>query len=390
MTTRTNLSRVAERGALKRRDRPYWHLIRRGCFVGYRPGTGQAAGLWRARAYDEERRRYVEKALGNFAEVDARDRFAEAKSAAEAFATRIERGGQPQTDTKVKTVSDACVAYAKENPEAAGRFRRYVYDDQIGGLLLVKVRKRHLEDWRSRLEAVPALVSRNKDGIRTTRPRAPSTINRDMAMLRAALNKCIPRGEPNTAAAWHEALFSIKNADGRRTLYLDRNQRRALLDEIGVEAGPFVRALCLLPLRPGAVAGLSVKDFDRRTGELTIPKDKEGERRLILVPAAATTLFIEQSRDKLPSAPMFMRSGGKRWDRDTWKKPISKAASAAGLPEGTTAYTLRHSTITDLVIAKLPVLTIAQISGTSAAMIEKHYGHLVGDAARDALATLAL
>ena len=87
---------------------------------------------------------------------------------------------------------------------------------------------------------------------------------------------------------------------------------------------------------------------------------------------------------------MFMRSGGKRWDRDTWKKPIAKAALAAGLPEGTTAYTLRHSTITDLVIAKLPLLTIAQISGTSAAMIEKHYGHLVGDAARDALATLTL
>jgi hypothetical protein len=51
---------------------------------------------------------------------------------------------------------------------------------------------------------------------------------------------------------------------------------------------------------------------------------------------------------------------------------------------------LRHSTITDLVSAGLPLLTIAQISGTSAEMIERHYGHLASDAAVKALGKLAL
>jgi hypothetical protein len=50
----------------------------------------------------------------------------------------------------------------------------------------------------------------------------------------------------------------------------------------------------------------------------------------------------------------------------------------------------RYSTITDLVRAGLPLLTVAQISGTSAAMIERHYGHLVGDAARKALAGVTI
>jgi hypothetical protein len=36
------------------------------------------------------------------------------------------------------------------------------------------------------------------------------------------------------------------------------------------------------------------------------------------------------------------------------------------------------------------LLTVAQISGTSAEMIERHYGHLVRDAAVEALAGLAL
>lgn len=388
MTTKTNLSRVADRDALRRRDRPYWHLVKRGCFVGYRAGVGKAAGLWRARAYDEEGRRYREKALGDFAGLDAKDRFAEAKKEAEAFAAVIEAGGEPRTEAE--TVADACREYAKANAEAEGRFKRYVYDDPIGRVGLGKLRKRHLQEWRARLEAQPALVSRRKEGERVTRARAPATINRDVAMIRAALNKVLTPGQRGTNAAWQEALTAIKNADRRRTLYLDRKQRRALLEKIEKDAEPFVRTLCLLPLRPGAVAALSVRDFDKRTSELTIGKDKAGHDRRIRVPDAAAKLLANQAKDKLPGAPLFMRPGGARWDRNTWKTPISQAATAAELPAQTTAYTLRHSTITDLVTAGLPLLTIAQISGTSAAMIERHYGHLVGDAARKALAGLAL
>jgi integrase len=252
------------------------------------------------------------------------------------------------------------------------------------------LRRRHLKDWRARLEARPALVSRRKAGERVTRPRAPASINRDMAMLRAALRKVLPPGQPNTEAAWQEALTSIKNADGRRTLYLDRAQRRALLEKAAPLAEPFVRALCLLPLRPGALAALTVRDFDERTGELTIGKDKAGHARRIIIPEAAARLLTEQSSDKLPTAPLFMREGGAPWDRHTWKVAIREAAASAKLPPETTAYTLRHSTITDLVMAGLPLLTVAQVSGTSAAMIERHYGHLVGEAARKALAGLTI
>jgi integrase len=176
----------------------------------------------------------------------------------------------------------------------------------------------------------------------------------------------------------------------RRTLYLNRDQRRALLQEIESEAEPFVRALCLLPLRPGAVAALTIADFDRRTAELTIGKDKSGNQRRIVVPDTAARLFSAQCKDKLPGAPLFTRDNGQPWDKETWKGPIATATQAAKLPDGVTAYTLRHSTITDLVSAGLPLLTVAQISGTSAEMIETHYGHLVRHAAVEALAGLAL
>lgn len=233
-------------------------------------------------------------------------------------------------------------------------------------------------------------MSRNKEGDKRTRDRAPATVNRDMTALRAALNTVLAPGAPNSEAAWQEALAAVPNASKQRTLYLDKDQRRKLLEHIDAEAAPFVRALCLLPLRPGAMAALNVGDFDKRTSELTVGKDKAGRDRRIVIPVDAAKLLASQTANKLPSAPIFMRANGKGWDRHSWKHPVAAAVAAAKLPAETSAYTLRHSTITDLVTGGLPLLTIAQISGTSAEMIERHYGHLVRDAAVKALGELAL
>jgi hypothetical protein len=57
---------------------------------------------------------------------------------------------------------------------------------------------------------------------------------------------------------------------------------------------------------------------------------------------------------------------------------------------GNTAYTLQHSTITDLVDTRSPLLSVAQISGTNAEMIERHYGHLRRTETVETLSKLAL
>jgi integrase len=383
-----DLSKVGEREKLKARQEPHWQRIRTGCFLGFRPSKRGGKGTWIARAYDEDGGKYRVKALGDYGTLAGNEMFAAAKRDAEAMAVLVEAGGEVLA--KIETVGDACREYAKTRPETEKRFMRYIYSDPVAKVKLAKVRRRHLKEWRERLEALPALISRNKSGDTRTRQRAPSTVNRDMAVFRAALAKVLSPGAPNSEAAWQEALQAHKNADGRRTLYLDRGQRRALVEAISGEAAPFARAMCLLPLRPGALAALLAGDFDKRTAELTIGKDKTGKPRRIQLPAAAAKLFAEQVTNKLPTAPLFMRNNGKAWDKSSWKLPIGAAVIAAGLPDGASAYTLRHSTITDLVSAGLPLLTIAQISGTSADMIEKHYGHLASNAATEALGTLAL
>lgn len=388
----TDLSKIGERDRLKARtgDEPHWQRLRAGCYVGYRPSKRGGRGNWFARTYDADAAKYQRQALGDFGALTGNDVFAQAKRDAEVWADSVESGGLRAE--KIETVADACRSYLKARPGsiAEGVFRRHVYSDPIAKVWLDKLRRHHLRDWRKRLEDAPALVSRSNAGARRTKVRANSTVNRDMVPLRAALGAVVSPGAPGTDAAWQEALKPHRGADGRRGLYLERAERKRLLEAADAAVAPFLRALCLLPLRPGAIAALCAGDFDKRTRGLTIGKDKNGRPRQIAVPKSLADFIGAQIKDKLPAAPMFARADGRAWNKDAWKHPVKEAVVAAKLPSGASAYTLRHSVITDLVRGGLPILTVAQLSGTSVAMIEKHYGHLARNDAEEALAKLAI
>jgi integrase len=387
-----DLSKVGERGRLKTRkgDEPHWQRLRSGCFVGFRPSRKGGKGHWFARAVDADTGKYVRKALGDLGSLAGHEMFGQAKRDAEAWAALVEGGALP--DRKIETVAEACTAYLEDKPGAiaSGVFRRHVFDDPIAGVKLDKLRRHHLRAWRKRLEEAPARISRSKSGKQRTKVRAKSTVNRDMVPLRAALGAVLPLGAPNTDAAWQEALRPHKGAGKRRDLYLARSDRKRLLAAANAEVAAFVHALCILPLRPGALARLVVSDFDPRTRTLAIGEDKRGLPRQIAVPPAVANFLKELCGDKLPSDPIFARRDGRAWNKDAWKHPIKDAVRAAKLPDRVSAYTLRHSVITDLVRGRLPVLTVAQLSGTSVAMIEQHYGHLVRDDAERALAKLVI
>jgi len=174
------------------------------------------------------------------------------------------------------------------------------------------------------------------------------------------------------------------------TSYLDRDQRRALIENAAPDIAELLTGMALLPLRPGALAALNAGDYDQRLHTLKVGKDKAGKDRKLVLQGATASFLEKHSKDKAGNQPLIARADGTRWHRDAWKGPIKDAAAAAGLPAETTAYTLRHSVITDLVVGGLDLLTVAQISGTSVAMVEKHYGSLRQTIAATALAKLAL
>lgn len=382
-----SIAKVADRQKLKPSREPYWHRLSTGCYVGVRVMTTGSKGSWLARWRNPETRKQHMKALGTFEDLPGNKRFDAASKAAQEWFSHVGHGGS----VEVVTVREACMRYVahllREKGESASldaraRFERYVFKDvRLAGLALSGLRAKHLQDWRNALQDAPSASGG---------PRAASTINRDMTALRAALNLAHDEGLVATDVAWRAKLIPIKGADGRRQIYLDREQRRRLISAAQPDLAVFIRAMCMLPLRPGALAALNVGNYDKRLKTLTVGKDKAGADRSIQLPGSAAALFGDAIRDKLPSAPLLARGDGERWNKDGWKHPFKLAAKEAALPAQACMYVLRHSTITDLVAAGLPLLTVAQMSGTSVQMIEKHYGHLRAETALAALESLAL
>jgi integrase len=386
-----SIVRVDDRRRLTLRREPYWHYLRKGCYLGFRKMTDDGAGNWLARARDEFSGQQAYKSLGDFEDLAPTDRFGAASKAAAEWFDHLGKGGAAGP-TSVRT---ACSRYVdhlratkgdKAADDAQARFDNYVLNDpRLAELELGKLTPAHFEQWRKALRELPTRSGPNRG-----KPRTDSTLNRDMTCLRAALNLAYRDGLTTSDFAWRAKLVPLKNADRRRELYLDRAQRRRFIAKAAPELAAFLRGLALLPLRPGALAALTAADYDRRLQLLRIGKDKAGADRKIRLPANTAALFDKAVKGKPASAPIFARADGKAWDKDSWKWPVKAAAQAAKLPHATTAYALRHSVITDLVTGGLDLLTVAQISGTSVAMIERHYGTLRGNVAASALAKLRL
>lgn len=393
-----NIKTVRGRASLPARRDPYWDKLEGTLHLGIRKMRVEGDINWVARTLDPSTGKRVFKALGVLADHPDSTRYTVAKREAEAWAHHLASGGV----VAANTVADCCREYVKylrdskgntAADEAAKRFARYVTNDaRFAAVELTKITAPLIRTWRQRLADQPV---RRGSGRGTNPPkvtdkaRSAASLNRDMTPFRAALNWAFNQGWVTSDFPWRAALTPVKDAGSRRDLYLDKNQRKQLIAAAAPDVALFLRGLSVLPFRPGALAALKVADFDARLNHLRIRFDKT-QARSITLPTATAALFAQQCRGKLPSAPIFARADGKAWNKDGWKRPIKAAAIAASLFPGTSAYTLRHSTITDLVRGGLDLLTVAGIAGTSVLMIQKHYGQHQPGAATEALAALAV
>lgn len=369
---RFEIDKVRVRNRLAVRREPYWGApIARGLFVGFR--KLEQGGTWIARSRDDDgKQRY--QSIGH---ADSTP-YDDAVKAAQAWAKQLDAGIDT---TEVQTVADACRAYVKDRrrevgdanaDDADGRFTRTVYDHTLAKVKLAKLRTEHIKEWRVGLDM------------------ADASKNRTLSVLKAALNFAVRSRYLSADRAVEWERVEPYEVNTRRDLYLDRAQRHALVAELTGQAVPFARALCLLPLRPGALAALTVADFNAKRASVHVVTDKANAGRDVVLSPEALVLFREQARGKLPAAPLIADDNGSHWTRWQWNGEIKDAAKAAGLPAATCAYTLRHSVITDMLVGGMDSMTVAKMAGTSMAMIEKHYSKLLQAHASEAMAALAL
>jgi integrase len=387
----TSITTVAARDKLKTQHEPHWLKVSTGCYIGFRKITPTSTGTWVARAYDQTTRKQTKHALGAFDDVLPARRYDAARKAAQDWFDHIAKGGTPTGST----ISEVCANYVKHLRKRKGdtaaddverRFKAYVLDDAaFASTDVSKLTPLLVGKWLDRLRERKTTSGGNRGETRTD-----SSLNRDVTPFRAALNLAHDDGLVTSDFAWRVKLRPIPAADRRRDLYLDRDQRRKFIEKAAPDVALLLKGLSLVPLRPGALAALTVADFNKRLGVLRIPDDKAGAGRGIKLPQTTAAFFAEAIKDKLPTAPLLARADGVAWNKDSWKGPVKDAVTVAKLPAETTLYTMRHSVITDLVHAGADLLTVAQVAGTSVRMIEAHYGHLRDNVVVAALDGLAL
>lgn len=368
-----------KRDKLAPRREPYWAKLEKGGALGFRK-LAVGDGTWIARWTDDEFKKHY-NSLGHF------DTFDAAAKDARRWLASCTAGTSP----KMVTVEDACRSYvdafrmAKRIPtakDAEGRFRRLVYGTAIGKTDLDRLKTIQVEKW------LHDQVADDDDDDDEDIRRSKDSANRNLSTLKAALNRALKHRMVETDSGWKTVAAFPKVGARRKDAFLTMEARRNLLEKCPDDLRQLCEALLHTGARPGELANMNVGDFHRDHKTITLT-GKTGTRTVPTSDAAAA-LFVRLSGNRLANEPMVTTAYGRRWKRDAWKDMIRRACADAGLASTVVLYSLRHTSISELLLSGIDVFTVAKITGTSIEMIERNYGHLRNDAVRPMLNAVSI
>jgi site-specific recombinase XerD len=89
--------------------------------------------------------------------------------------------------------------------------------------------------------------------------------------------------------------------------------------------------------------------------------------------------IIERRREKHPSGYLFRNRDGRKWTDSAVLNTLKNLRQRLGLGSKMIPYSYRHTFATGWLLDGGSIKVLADLLGTSIAMIEKHYGHLEVD-----------
>jgi len=396
----------AARSRLPARSEPYWRVIFEGAHLGYYRGARIGKWVARFREPGANRAGYLKSTIGEADDVTDADGirfldFKQAQELARAWFDKVRRGQPSKTEFTVGDALDEYMASFRGKSVAATRSRiEAIIKPELGSIAVSDLTRKTVSDWHQRRGHSPARLRTSK---RATTPnlrpaddeeairKRRSTANRDLTVLKAALNRAADYHEGLPVDSWR-LVRPFQNVDRAKLRYLSEAEARRLVNGTAENFRPLVQAALLTGARYGEIRGLRVKDFDNAAGVLCLSETKSGTPRAVYLEAEGKLLFSRATAGKAPSDLIFSRSDGNRWSASQQARPLLEASKRAKL-EPTTFHDLRRTYGARLAVKGVPMAVIAEALGHADERItRKHYAHLspsyVADTIRQTVAGL--
>ena len=341
---------------------PHWVTIKRGQSVGfYTNGNEQT---WQARLLNEDGK-YIYKVLGDETDIEYEQVLTLANKWFDtAFTQKSSR----------YTVQDAVNDYVQEL-ENVGKLRSA--GDTHGRLykhLIPMLGKKELSSLTSTQLTTfrNAMVKKSDDPEAVRKSR--DTANRIMNMVKAAFNLAYRNERITSDGAWKK-VKSFAGVGRARILFLTDKEVSTLLEHTDGQIKNLLKAAILTGARYGELADAKVRDYSEHDRTVHLA-GKTGARTAFLS-ASGAELFTAQVTDKKPNDLILTKDDGTHWGKNHHSRLLKRAVESSGLPEETLFYSFRHYHISKALLAGIPMQVIAENTGTSIRMIEKHYGKFV-------------
>lgn len=236
----------------------------------------------------------------------------------------------------------------------------------------------------------PAAVSRTKESLIKPEEHA--------ALLAELGKKYQPRYYPSKGG--YHVLFRnnpmmlAKGPENEETLQAAYSRLSTLTPELGIwnEFAVLLRLLEHTGCRPGELYNATADDWDDDLCAFVYPatdepeKDdgfthktaRKGKDRVLFVSEPELQVIVRFCCKKYPAGPILRNIVGEPWtDNAVWWR-FDNLKGKLKLNPKLTPYSYRHTSITNMLLAKQPPALVAEVHGTSLQMIHRHYGHLDG------------
>lgn len=392
------------RDGLRPRETPYWHTLSKCRHIGvYHPN--QRVTTWTARVLCEGRH-YIQRRLGSAKEGElGAITYEQALNRAISWfesgdVNSIAKGTRPVGRTStlnfcpigdVFTVGSALAEYVAWSQLARSPGSHYnnlvLINHHLSGSILFEplesFNARHLQDVALRVVTKPPHRGFDHPGHAKTEGelsadvlrRRKRTFNSLVSILRVAFQHAWDNGRISSDRPWR-CLKRISVAPAPRTLFLARDECRALVDNCSPALAKLVLAALYSGCRVGELANLRVGDVGREVYGLHISAFKRGGARFVFLPDEGMAFFLSCCDGKQADDRLLLSDKGKVWARQH-ANLFRRAVQRARLPREFVFHGLRHTYASDLFRQGVPLTIVArQLGHSDTRTVMATYGHL--------------